>query len=93
MTAAFVNELLIFDAAGLLGAIFYLCSYGALQFGWLDGNSLRYSVLNGIAAALVLLSLYKSFNLASALIQIMWITVSVVGICRQLTTTLLAKER
>jgi len=85
MSTAVVSDLLILDAVGLLGVFFYLWSYGALQLGRLDGNSLKYSILNSIAAALVLISLYKSFNLASALIQIMWITVSAVGICRQLT--------
>lgn len=92
MTTVLVNDLQIQDVAGLLGVIFYFCSYGALQLGRLDGNSMKYSVLNGIAAILVLISLYKSFNLASALIQIIWITVSVVGICRHLSATLFSKE-
>ena len=73
----------IYDAVGLLGVCFYIASYSALQFGKLDGNSVAYCVLNGSAASLVLVSLlFSDFNLASAIIQIVWITVSLCGLYR-----------
>ncbi len=72
----------IYDIIGLLGVGFYVFSYGALQFGKIDGNSLRYCALNGLAASLVLISLLNDFNLASAIIQIVWITVSLCGLLR-----------
>ncbi len=72
------------DLIGLLGVALYVCAYAALQWGKLHGNSVWYSVLNGVAAALVLISLWGSFNLASALIQIMWISISISGIVRTL---------
>ncbi len=71
-----------YDVIGLLGVLFYVASYSALQFGKLDGNSIYYCVLNGIAASLVLVSLTKDFNLASAIIQIVWISVSLCGLVR-----------
>ncbi|MEM7258591.1 MAG: cyclic nucleotide-binding protein [Pseudomonadota bacterium] len=77
-----VDAIPLHDALGLLGVVFYIGSYAALQLGRLDGNSLSYAILNGIAASLVLVSLFKDFNLASALIQIVWINVSIVGIYR-----------
>lgn len=72
----------IYDIIGLLGVAFYVASYSALQFGKLDGNSINYCILNGTAATLVLVSLCKDFNLASAIIQIVWITVSICGLYR-----------
>ena len=71
-----------YDVVGLLGVLFYVTSYSALQFGKLDGNSVYYCILNGIAASLVLVSLTKDFNLASAIIQIVWISVSLCGLVR-----------
>ena len=71
-----------YDVVGLLGVVFYVASYSALQFGKLDGNSAFYCILNGLAATLVLISLSKDFNLASAIIQIVWITVSLCGLFR-----------
>lgn len=72
----------LFDTIGLLGVLFYVGSYAALQLGWLDGSSLPYSLLNGCAASLVLISLTHNFNLASAVIQIVWIIISLLGIWR-----------
>jgi hypothetical protein len=72
----------IYDIIGLLGVAFYVVSYSALQFGKLDGNSINYCMLNGAAATLVLISLSKDFNLASAIIQIVWISVSLCGLYR-----------
>lgn len=76
-----------YDVAGLFGVLFYVGSYGALQLGRINGNALLYSGLNATAAIFVLISLYKNFNLASALIQIVWVSVSVAGACRILMST------
>jgi len=76
------TKLTVFEISGLLGVAVYVSIYAALQLGQIDGNSLRYTLLNGTAASLVLISLWQDFNLASALIQITWISISVVGICR-----------
>ena len=71
-----------YDLAGYGGVAFYLGSYALLQLGVLKGNSYAYAALNLVAAALVLVSLMRSWNLASAIIQISWITLSVLGITR-----------
>ncbi|MCR9127594.1 MAG: cyclic nucleotide-binding domain-containing protein [Rhodobacteraceae bacterium] len=72
----------LFEISGLLGVALYLFSYAALQSGILKGASYTYALLNMLAAALVLLSLTREWNLSSALIQISWITISVVGLTR-----------
>ena len=38
-------------------------------------------LLNGCAASIVLISLFYDFNLASAVIQVVWISVSLFGVC------------
>ena len=76
----FPEALSLFNYLGLLGFVTYLTSFGALQFRIIDGNSIFYTLLNVLAATLVLISLTVDFNLASALIQITWIIFGVVGL-------------
>ena len=71
----------LYNVAGMIGVVLYVGSYSALQFGKLDGNSIVYSLLNGCAASMVLISLFYDFNLASAVIQVVWISVSLFGVC------------
>jgi len=72
----------IFELLGVAGFIFYMASYALLQLGKITGHSYSYTVMNLIAASLVLLSLIHQFNLASVLIQLAWIIISVCGLCR-----------
>lgn len=67
--------------------VLYLGAYAALQAGFIRGSGYLYASLNIAAASLVLLSLHADFNLSSALIQISWITISVVGITRAFLLT------
>ncbi|MBF9060593.1 cyclic nucleotide-binding domain-containing protein [Rhodobacterales bacterium HKCCSP123] len=67
---------------GVLGAAVYVFAYGALQLGFLRGSSVIYTVLNLIAASLVLVSLGEAFNLSSALIQGFWVVLSLIGLAR-----------
>ncbi len=70
---------------GLAGVVGYVASYALLQLGLLDGNGVRYSIANVLAAGLVLFSLTDEFNLASALIQVIWIVIGVSGLALRLT--------
>lgn len=78
---AFADQSLL-DSAGLAGVVLYLGSYAALQAGFIRGSSYLYAALNAAAAALVLVSLTRDFNLSSAIIQVAWITISIVGMAR-----------
>lgn len=80
MLIASLDSEVFYDVVGLIGVVLYVASYGALQFGKLDGNSIQYCMYNGGAASLVLISLFHDFNLPSAIIQIVWISVSGYGI-------------
>lgn len=75
-------ELTIWSASGLIGVALYLSAYGGLQLGLLRGSSATYTVMNLLAAMAVLVSITEAFNLSSMLIQISWITLSLVGLAR-----------
>ena len=72
----------IFELLGVAGFVFYMASYALLQLGKIAGHSYSYTLMNLIAASLVLSSLIHQFNLASVLIQVAWIVISVFGLCR-----------
>lgn len=67
---------------GLMGAAVTVFAYLALQLGYLRGQGYYYAGLNAIGAGLVLFGLTEAFNLSSAIMQVIWISVSVVGITR-----------
>lgn len=71
-----------FEIAGFAGVLIYLGSYAALQIGLIRGAGYLYSILNLTAATLVLLSLANQFNLWSAIIQVSWMLISIVGVAR-----------
>lgn len=75
-------EMSAFEAMGLVGVAFYLGSYAALQFDWIDGKKMIYPFLNFMAASCVLVSLFENFNMPSLLIQVSWIAISLYGITR-----------
>lgn len=72
----------ITESIGVLGFIFYMLSYYLLLIGKIDGTDNSYILMNFAAASFVLVSLIHNFNLASALIQIFWIAISIVGLIR-----------
>lgn len=69
-----------YQFSGIIGFLCYLVAFGSVQLGWLDGNSMAYSLSNVLAASLVAVSLMEAFNLASALIQGSWIIFGIVGL-------------
>jgi hypothetical protein len=69
-----------YECIGVLGLFTYITAFGAVQLGWLDGNSNAYTLLNVLAASLVAVSLLRDFNLASALIQGSWIVIGLFGL-------------
>ena len=72
----------IYQVIGVTGFILYMLSYFLLQIGKIEGSDNIYILMNLAAACFVLISLIHNFNLASALIQISWILISVVGLIR-----------
>jgi predicted membrane protein len=72
----------ITDAIGMLGTILIVTAYFLLQLERTDPKGLSYNIINLVGAACLLLSLCFSFNLASFVIEIFWITASLIGLWR-----------
>lgn len=74
----------VFDAIGVAGFGLYVLNYTLLTFRKLQAENIAYFVLNGTAAVMVLIGLTSSFNLASAMIQVFWVGISIVAVVMRL---------
>lgn len=72
----------VFHWVGYCGVAFYLGAYALLQTGVLRGSGYPYAILNLLAATFVLVGLMVAFNLSSAIIQVSWIVISLIGLSR-----------
>lgn len=71
-----------FDAVGISGVAIILIVYYLLQIERMKSDDLIYSVANLVGALLIVVSLYYRFNLASFVIEVFWILISLIGIVR-----------
>lgn len=70
------------DTVGVIGVILVLIAFFLLSTNKMNSQSLSYQLYNLIGASLILFSLMFHFNLASVLIEVSWITISLIGIFR-----------
>lgn len=81
----------VYHWIGYGGVALYLGAYALLQTGVIRGNGYPYVILNFLAASFVLVGLTVAFNLSSAIIQIFWILISLVGLVRMLLLDRMAR--
>jgi hypothetical protein len=72
----------IFDLGGMVGCTFMIAAYFATQQGWLAASDRRFPLLNLIGALLVLVSLMKTWNTPSVVVEGFWALVSLYGLAR-----------
>jgi hypothetical protein len=72
------------DVVGMMGTALVVGSYFLLQLDRIDSRGLGYNLMNLVGAILLLVSLCFKFNLASFVIEVFWITASLVGLYRWL---------
>ena len=72
------------DIVGLAGVACIVGAYFASQIGRMDVGRPLFPALNGVGALLILFSLYFTFNLASFVIEIIWLGISIFGFARAL---------
>ncbi|UWQ18777.1 CBU_0592 family membrane protein [Jannaschia sp. M317] len=84
MSEITVVGLPLLQIAGIIGALTYVANYISLTLRLLNPEGVGYFLFNLTAASLVLLSLGHAFNLASLIIQMFFIAVSLWGICSRL---------
>ncbi|HXS74490.1 MAG TPA: hypothetical protein VN725_10685 [Rhodanobacteraceae bacterium] len=65
---------------GLVGTLLVLLAFFLLQARKLHGNGPVYQLLNAIGAAGIIVSLFYAFNLASMLLEIAWLLISIYGL-------------
>jgi hypothetical protein len=70
------------DLVGNLGVALILLCYFMAQTGRMTMATPSYSLLNGLGALLILVSLIYNFNLSSFLIEIAWLAISGYGLVR-----------
>lgn len=73
-----------FDIIGAIGVGLIILTYVLLQLEKLRSTDLLYSLLNGLGAALILVSLFYSFNFPSFIVEIFWLLISLFGIGKYL---------
>lgn len=69
-----------YDFIGNIGVALILGAYLALQLEKVDSQTRLYSAINGLGAGLILVSLYFDFNLSAALIESVWLLISLYGV-------------
>ena len=72
----------VYQIIGVMGFVVYMLAYFLLQIGKIESANSMYTLMNLAAASLVSISLIHEFNLASMLIQVSWILISIIGLTR-----------
>ena len=71
---------LIYNITGIIGVGIIIITYFLLQLERINPKALPYSVWNLIGAILIITSLFRFWNLASFIIEVFWIAISLYGI-------------
>lgn len=67
---------------GMTGVVIVLSVYVMLQTGRISSDSLKFSILNFSGSTLILFSLLFYWNLASVVIEVVWMLTSFWGIVK-----------
>lgn len=73
------------DLVGIIGVIGCLVAYAGLQLGRLRHDDLCYLGLNILSPACLLYSLLHDFNLAAVITQIVWMSLSLIGLVKAMS--------
>ncbi len=68
------------DIIGIIGVAIVVVTYFLLQSEKIDSKSFLYSFLNAFGSLLIMYSLLYNWNLASFIIEIFWILISLYGL-------------
>lgn len=74
----------VYNAIGFLGAAIIVVAYFAMQQRWLDALDWRFPAANLLGSLLILVSLWFEWNFPSAVIEIFWALISLLGLLRSL---------
>ena len=69
----------LYDILGSAGVLLIVVAYFLLMIRRIASTDLRYSGMNAVGAALILVSLSHDFNFPAFLIELFWLIISIVG--------------
>ncbi|MCR9129913.1 MAG: hypothetical protein NXI12_10345 [Alphaproteobacteria bacterium] len=72
--------MLLTDFIGIAGVACVIGAYFLLQLEKVRGDSFGYLMLNLVGAVLLIISLLVTFNLASFIIELCWLAISLFGL-------------
>lgn len=75
-------DTLTIDIIGILGVAIVVVAYFLLQSEKIDPKGFLYSFFNAVGSLLILYSLLYNWNLASFIIEFIWILISLYGLRR-----------
>ena len=67
------------DVIGIIGVFIIVLAYILMQIDKMDRKGFNFSLLNTIGAILILVSLYYDWNLASFVMEVIWLSLSLYG--------------
>ena len=70
------------DFIGIIGVLLVLACYFLLQLGMLSLRSFTFSFFNFLGSIFLLFSLFFHWNLASVIIEVAWLLISLYGMIR-----------
>lgn len=71
-----------YDLMGNAGVVLMVIGYLLLQAEKIRSSDLSYSLMNGVGALLVLISLVYRFNLSAFLVEAFWLLISIYGLIK-----------
>jgi len=75
-------ELSLTDLIGIFGVTIIVITYILLQVEKMDAQDLSFSLLNAVGAFLIIVSLLFEWNLASFLMEFIWMMISLYGVLK-----------
>ncbi len=72
----------LYNIIGVSGVLLVLLAFLLLQIGRLSAEKSAYSWLNLAGAVAIMYSLFFDFNLPSFLMEVSWLTISIIGLWR-----------
>ena len=73
-----------YDFIGNIGVVLILAAYLMLQAKKISSGNYLYSLLNGIGALLIIISLIFDFSLSAFIIEFFWLLISIYGFYKSL---------
>ncbi len=74
------------DILGTVGVGFIIVMYAMLQLGKINAERPAFSAFNALGAVFILVSLTYEFNLSAALMEGVWLLVSLYGLWKALSS-------